>query len=80
MSKRSKQKRAAGVTPAQRYHREIHGQGLVDFMQAFDNDDLSDGAWQAMLEDGGDAYAETFGVKISGYDAFMEYVELRGLA
>lgn len=77
MSKRSRQKRVTlRRTIRQRYNREIHGQGLVEFMTAFDDPDLADGAWQSMLEDGGDAYAEEFQVAIDGYTAFIEYVAL----
>jgi len=78
MSKRSRQKRDTATAPRQRYSREMHGQGLVDFMAAFDHDDISDGAWQAMLEDGGAAYAQEMGVDIDPHRAFMEYVSLTG--
>ena len=79
MSKRSRQKRATDHgAPRQRYNREQHGQGLVDFMAAFDDDSLADGAWQAMLEEGGEAYSQEFNVAIDGHDAFMEYVTLSG--
>lgn len=76
MSRNAKRKRQkpAHAAQRQRYDREIHGQGLADFMAAFDDPDLADGAWQAMLEDGGRAYAEEFGVDIDGFDAFHEYL------
>lgn len=77
MSKRSRQRRAKPTTgQRQRYDRETHGQGLMDFMQAWDDPDLEDGAWQAMLEEGGEAYADAFGIDIDGYDAFQEYMAL----
>lgn len=81
MSKRSRQRREKVASiPRQRYDRELHGPGLVGFMAAFDDDDLSNGAWQAMLEDGGRAYADEFGVDIDGFDAFHEYLALTAKA
>jgi len=60
----------------QKYRREEHGPMLVAFMSAWDHDDLADGAWQAVLESGGEAFAKDYGISISGFDAFMEYVML----
>lgn len=67
MSKRAKRKK---------YSREKHGPMLVAFMSAWDHDDLADGAWQAVLESGGESFAKAYGISISGFDAFMEYVML----
>lgn len=55
------------------YNKVAHQQGLVDFLQAWDMDDLPDGAWQAMLEEGAEAYSDEFGISIDPHDAFIEY-------
>ncbi len=51
---------------------------LVGFLVAYDNDDLSDGAWQAVLEDGAKAFSQAYGIRIDPFDGFMEYVEHSG--
>lgn len=61
-----------------RYDATQHRDSLIGFMSAYDNDDLSDGAWQAMLEDGAKAFSKHFGIRIDPFDAFMEYVEHSG--
>lgn len=57
------------------YNRKQHQQGLVDFLRAFDLDDLPDGAWQAYLEEGAVLYSDEFGIQIEPNDAFFEYIE-----
>ena len=57
------------------YDAGAHRDTLIGFMSAYDNDDLPDGAWQAMLEDGAKAFSKEFEIHIDPYDAFMEYVE-----
>lgn len=58
-------------------------QELFYAMQAYDDDTLSDGAWQAMLESGADAWAAMKSeaakqpVHIDTFDAFMHYLEWR---
>ena len=74
--KRQKPFREGERTKRQPYDRATHGEALVGFMSAFDEVDLPDGAWQAMLESGGEAFAQEWNVAIGGYDAFMEYIEL----
>jgi hypothetical protein len=36
---------------------------LVGFLSAFDDDDLPDGAWWAVLESGAEAFIHEYGVK-----------------
>lgn len=60
----------------QKYNRTAHGDMLVGWLSAWDHDDLNDGAWQAVLESGGEAFSEHCRIAISGFDAFMEYVML----
>ena len=55
------------------YNRKQHQQGLVDFMRAWDMDDLPDGAWQAYLEEGAEVYSDEFLIAIDPHDAFIEY-------
>lgn len=49
-------------------------ESLVTFMSAYDNGDLPDGAWQAMLEDGAEEFTRTTGIQIEPIDAFHEYL------
>lgn len=60
------------------YHAGAHRDLLISTLAAYDNSDLSDGAWQAMLEDGAKAFSEAYGISIEPFDAFMEYVEHSG--
>lgn len=60
------------------YSAPKHRNALIGYMSAYDNDDLSDGAWQAMLEDGAKAFSKEFGIRIDPFDAFMEYVNHSG--
>lgn len=55
------------------YNPEKHRQGLVDFLSAWDMDDFPDGAWQAYLQEGAEAYSDELGIAIDPYDAFIEY-------
>lgn len=47
---------------------------LYAFLQAFDNDDLPDGAWQAMIEDGVRAWNNDKSAKRDPFDTFLQYV------
>ena len=49
---------------------------LFGFLQAFDDDDLPDGAWQAKIEDGVVAWNEDKGTNLSPFDTWVEYVEV----
>lgn len=49
--------------------------GLFDFLIAYDHDDLPDGAWQAMIEDGVKDFNDEFGAFVDPYEGFMAYVE-----
>lgn len=52
---------------------------LVGFLEAFDDEDLPDGAWWAMLEEGAESFAEFNNLK--NYDAnsmVHEYLKARG--
>ncbi len=60
------------------YHAAAHRDLLIGTLSAYDNDDLSDGAWQAMLEDGAKAFTQAYGIRIDPFDGFMEYVEHSG--
>lgn len=57
-----------------RYQASKHRDQLVGFMSAYDHDDLSDGAWQAMLEDGAKEFTKATGIQIDSFDAFHEYI------
>ena len=56
------------LTPEQR-------ESLFGFMSAFDDEEAPDGAWQAMLEEGAQAWADENGEDIDTHDAFMAYVD-----
>lgn len=60
------------------YHAAAHRDTLIATLSAYDNSDLPDGAWQAMLEDGAKAFTKAYGISIEPFDAFMEYVEHSG--
>ncbi|MFA7667328.1 MAG: hypothetical protein WCY32_14560 [Burkholderiaceae bacterium] len=51
--------------------------GLFDFLETFDHDDLSNGAWQAVIEDGVKAYNKEFGTNVDPFEGFMAYVRPR---
>lgn len=69
-------KNSTGTPYIAAHHRDT----LIAYLSAFDNKDLPDGAWQAMLEDGAKAFSEDFGISIEPFDAFMEYAEHGGQA
>lgn len=50
-------------------------QDLLYYMQANDNDELSDGAWQAMLEDSVKAYNRNHKTNYDPFEMFMEYIQ-----
>lgn len=47
---------------------------LFAFLQAFDDDSLPDGAWQAMIEDGVTAWNEAEKANLDPFENFLEYV------
>lgn len=47
---------------------------MYAYMSAHDDDDMPDGAWQAMLEDAAKEWARKNGEEVDGHDAFMEYL------
>ena len=53
-------------------------EGFIGYMSAFDNNELSDGAWQAFLEDGGISYCEEVLKKpcVDGFDFWLYYCKL----
>lgn len=61
----------------EKYVAEKHLQSLVDFVSAYDNSDLPDGAWWDMLEEGVAAWSDWAGVRIDPHDGVLEYVEGR---
>ncbi len=48
---------------------------LFAFLQAFDNDDAPDGAWQAQIEDGVTFWNEDKKTSLDPFDTFLNYVE-----
>ena len=48
---------------------------LYSFLQAHDDDDASDGAWQAMIEDGVVFWNEDKGTTLDPFETFLEYCE-----
>ncbi len=51
---------------------------LIDYMGAFDMDELPDGAWFSVLEEGGKAFIKEFNVKgKDGNDIAHEYLNFR---
>jgi len=50
-------------------------EGFLEFLEAWDDDTLPDGAWQALLEEGVDAYNQEHDANIDSYEGFMAYVE-----
>lgn len=48
---------------------------VYEFMKAFDDDDLSMGAWQQKLEDAVTAYNEQHGTKYDPIDTFIIYLK-----
>lgn len=51
--------------------------GFADYIDAWNNDDLPDGAWWAMLEEGVDSYNKEFGTSIDGNDGVHAYLRLK---
>jgi hypothetical protein len=52
--------------------------GLCDFLEAWDNDELPDGAWWAMLMEGVEAYNDEYDGDIDPHDGVLAYVYERG--
>lgn len=50
---------------------------FVAFMGAFDNEDMPDGAWWQMLEDGAEAFFKRHGIKGDPNSAVHQYLEHR---
>lgn len=48
--------------------------GYFEFMEAFDNDELPDGAWWAVLEDGAREANQHFKIKRDPFDAVHAYL------
>lgn len=48
---------------------------LMFYMQANDDPSLSDGAWQATLEDAVEAYNQQHSTNFDPFDKFMEYLQ-----
>jgi hypothetical protein len=48
---------------------------VFGYMSAVDNDEMPDGARQAMLEHAAEQWGDDNGVDVDGFDAFMEYVQ-----
>ena len=62
------------------YSGHKHRAGLVAFLDGWmgcDDDDLPDGAWQAIIEEGVAEWAVINRVCIDTLDGFMEYLEAR---
>lgn len=54
--------------------------GLLEFLDGWMmpmDDDLPDGAWQAMVQEGVAAYNETYGTHIDTFDGWMAWVKAR---
>ena len=49
--------------------------GIYAFLEAFDDDSLSDGAWMAMLQEGVRAWNEQNGTDLDEHDTWLEYVQ-----
>ena len=60
-----------------RQGRYVPPAGLFDFLEAYDHDDLPDGAWQAMIEDGVKDFNDAFEANVDPFDGFMAYIEAR---
>jgi len=52
---------------------------LCSYLQVYDNDDLPDGAWQAMIEDGVDAFNEDYGTVYDRNEGFLIYCRKHAL-
>lgn len=62
------------------YSTDKHRSSLVPFLDGWmhcDDDDLPDGAWQAIIEEGVAEWATINRVRIDTLDGFMEYLEAR---
>ena len=53
-------------------------EALADYLDAFNNDNLSDGAWQGVLMEGVEQFNEDMGLNIDPHEGFLIYVEIRG--
>lgn len=62
---------------AKRQGRYVPPADLIGFLEAYDHDDLADGAWQAMIEDGVKDYNEWQGASVDPFDGFMAYIEAK---
>ena len=51
--------------------------GIEDFLEAWNNDELPDGAWWAMLEEGVTAYNEVEGTRVDPNDGVHAYLARR---
>lgn len=51
---------------------------LKAFLDAHNDPNASQGAWQAMLEDAVNMYNEQHGTNYDSFDTFMDYVQQRG--
>ena len=47
---------------------------LIAHLEAYDDSNASDGAWEAMLKDGVTNFNETYGTDIDQHDGFMAYI------
>src|SRR6478752_9383488 len=50
-------------------------QKLFNYMETHDDNDMPDGAWQAMLQGAVEEFNEDNGTNHDPYDMFLEYVE-----
>lgn len=52
---------------------------LVAFLEAWDKDELGNGAWQALLEGGVSAFNKWKGTNIDPHYGFLLYVEAKAI-
>lgn len=52
---------------------------LFCHMEAVEDEDMPDGAWQQMLEDAAEHWGRENNIRVDGYDAFMEYLGWKAL-
>lgn len=57
--------------------RRIPMREVFDFLSVYDDDSLSDGAWQHHLEDGVRAYNANYGTDLDPFDTFVAYAGRR---
>ncbi len=48
---------------------------LYDFLEAYDDDSLPDGAWQALLMEGVEQFNIAYNKDIDPHEGFMAYVQ-----